>query len=161
MSIIRFEMERADGGESEIYTYFNAGGGGSIRIGRKPEDHYPQGPREWIGDIIILPADFEELVARLLRRADYLDVEGVRAALDEAFEGVRDHEHELREQETDPRSVVLSDEGRDTIARLWLDDVLTDDEAEELAGEDAFEAIKDAREAVEEDVEWGLRDSAE
>lgn len=131
------------------------GGDGAIKIGRKPENHYPSGPREWIGDVTIPPADFSELVARLLERGGYEDVQGVRDALDVVSEGVRDHEQDLRDQ-TDPRSVVLSDEGRDTIARLWLDGVLTDDEAEELADEDAFESIKDAREAVKEDVEWEL-----
>jgi len=34
--------------------------------------------------------------------------------------------------------------------------VITDDEAKELAGEDAFAEIRRAREAVEEDVEWAL-----
>jgi hypothetical protein len=86
MSVIRFTQEfdhvETPSKGSPLYVYRTGPG---CRYGVGVWDQHrecPEGPHEWHGRAQIPARAMTELVCRLLRRAEYVDVDGVATALE-------------------------------------------------------------------------------
>lgn len=67
--------------------------------------------------------------------------------------------HDLDESEIIQKAVETGVETlhRDMIVRRYLDDDITREQAADELGADVVGEVESAREAIEEDVKWGLR----
>lgn len=86
MSIIRFAAEfeyvETPTQGSPVYVY-GTGPGCQYLIARWDQSTaYPGSPADWAGEVRVPARTMTELVCRLLERADYDDIDGVREALE-------------------------------------------------------------------------------